>query len=72
MTDIRYPQDEINFAKTMLACPWYRGEGSCVNGCTTEPYCETGCPSEGWFVIAEAEPLDEVEAAWSWHMGPDR
>lgn len=50
-----YSQWEIQYAKTMLACPWYRGEGICASGCMTEPRCQTEVPLEGWEAIAESE-----------------
>lgn len=32
----------------LSACPYFRGEGSCTFGCTTEPSCMTDRPREGW------------------------
>lgn len=29
-------------------CAYFRGEGTCTFGCTDEPECQTGQPSEGW------------------------
>ena len=29
-------------------CPYYRGEGTCQSGCSSEPSCITDRPEEGW------------------------
>jgi hypothetical protein len=43
-----YILDEIAFCQSMIDCPYYQSEGTCVTGCQTEPYCCTGIPVGGW------------------------
>lgn len=58
-----YADDQIQWARTMMACPWYAktGDQICASGCWSEPSCETDRPSEGWEAIA-ALPLTEDES----------
>ncbi len=49
-----YAPEEIEYAKAMLSCPWYRGDGICNQGCTSEPSCDVDRPTEGWEVVAAA------------------
>lgn len=35
-------------------CPAYDGKGVCQSGCHSEPYCQTGEPTEGWIPYAIA------------------
>lgn len=32
----------------LARCPYYRGEGTCMGGCHTEPACITERPAAGW------------------------
>jgi hypothetical protein len=29
-------------------CPYFRGEGTCMGGCVSEPSCITDRPADGW------------------------
>ena len=41
------PNDECWYVD-LGTCAYYRGEGTCSYGCTTEPSCFTDRPREGW------------------------
>lgn len=68
MTDqLTYRHDSTDIAcvveaLTYTQCPAYRGDGACESGCRSEPYCQTGEPTEGWIgyaldlLIGQEEP----------------
>lgn len=39
-------------ALTYTQCPAYKDNGVCESGCRSEPYCQTGEPTEGWIPYA--------------------
>lgn len=45
-------RDDKAEARTMLACPYYRGTGTCGSGCYDEPRCQADEPSAGWSSVA--------------------
>lgn len=40
--------EEASEALNAIACPYYRGVGSCASGCYTEPFCQADTPTGGW------------------------
>lgn len=40
--------EEVDEARSMMACPYYVCEGTCESGCYSEPRCITDAPLDGW------------------------
>ena len=48
--------DIYDYVSAMVSCPYYRGAGTCVTGCSQEPACITGEPDGGWVAGAHHAP----------------
>jgi len=56
-------------------CAYYRGEGTCSFGCSTEPSCMTDRPREGWPCERDAHSRAVATGsslpAWVGPIGPE-